>query len=152
MTGKEKCLKEIKPYIDEGLMRVVFETDWFLICNIIDATYGMFLFDEVDPKSGLTCMFNLRMDEFEQMVKNPTRHTFKTISYNASQGGIHRTFVCTPNLMRKFRDIKHDSDPENPDIDPEKERSILESLNKKKKRGPTLGDNLRNAFFGGRRH
>lgn len=151
MTGKEKCLKEIKPYIDEGLMRVVFEADWFLICNIIDATYGMFLFDEVDPKSGLTCMFNLRMDEFEQIVKSPTRHTFKAISHIASQGGIHRTFVCTPNLMRKFRDIKRNSDPENPDIDPEKERRILESLDKKKKRGPTLADNLRSTFFGSRR-
>ena len=151
MDGKEKCMKEIKPYISEGLMRVVFETDWFLICNIVDATYGMFLFGENDPKSGLTCMFNLRMDEFEQMVKNPTRRTYQTISYNARQGGIHRMFVCTPTLMKKFREIKANSDPENPEISPEKEQNILDNAGKKKKKGPTLADNLRRSFFGPRR-
>ena len=152
MTGKERCLREIKPYLEEGLMRVVFEADWFLICNIIDSTYGMFLFDEIDPKSGLTCMFNLRMDEFEEMVNKPTKQTYNTISYNANQGGVHRMFVCTPNLMKRFRDMKRNSDPENPDIDPEKEQRILDSAANKKSLGSKLYDSLQQSFFGrGRR-
>ena len=113
MNNKERFKKEIQGYVEEGLVRDVFDNEEFTITCIADSAYCIYFHDEVDSVTGLTWGFYLKNKEFEKFMEDPTVEHFKWLSFECYKRRENRTVLFTPKVAQKFREIKADLDNQN---------------------------------------
>ncbi len=135
MNAKERFQNEIRPYVLEGLLREVFESEMFTLVCIANSGYCMYFHDEVDKETGLTWGFYLKGREFAVFMEDPTFENFKWLNYACQQRGEKRAILFTPQVAQKFRELKKRLDAENKvEVDLELEQQLVEAAKRKAKR------------------
>lgn len=132
MNNKEKFKQEIRPYVLEGLIREVFDTNDFTITCAANSAYCIYFHNERDRKTNLTWGFYLKGNEFATFMEEPTMENFRWLNYACQQRNENRAVLFTPQLAQKFRALKQKLDRERKvEVDLELEKQLVEAAKKK---------------------
>lgn len=106
----ERFQREIRPYVSEGLHRVVFQTGEFAVTCAANSAYAIYFPGEVDPATDFTWGFYLKGNEFQKFMEAPTMEQFRWLNRACQQRGENRAIQFTPQLAEKFRALKKQLD------------------------------------------
>lgn len=106
MDKHQKLWNDYRSYLEEGLMRVVYETDELIIVCFVNSTYTILLPGIVDKTNNLTVAFGLKSTEFPLFMEEPTLENFRWLNQACLKMEKNRAFTLTPEFMDKIRDLK----------------------------------------------
>ena len=136
MNGKQKYKDDVKPFVLEGILREVFESEGLTVTCFANSTYAIFLHGFIDKTNGLTVGFRLKGKEFAKFMEEPTMENFKWLNYACQQRGENRGFTPTPLLLEKFREVKRLLDRQrNVEVDLALEKQLVDEATRKKSSG-----------------
>lgn len=131
MNNKERFKKEIQGYVEEGLVREVFDNEEFTITCIANSAYCIYFHDEIDSVTGLTWGFYLKGKEFEKFMEDPTVEHFKWLNFECYKRRENRTVLFTSKVAQKFREIKEQQASQNKmGVDLELEQKLVNDARK----------------------
>lgn len=132
MDKVQKYKNDIKPYVLEGIVREIFETEGLTVTCLSNSAYAIFLHGLIDPATNLTIGFCLVGKEFEAFMESPTLENFKWLNHVCQTKGENRGFVPSPELMAKFRELKKRLDRERKvEVDLKLEKQVVEDAKRK---------------------
>ena len=127
---KASFIERNKIYFDEGLLKMVFWTETYCICNLVNYEYLFFPYEYV--KNGVQGGFEMQPEAFKKILKinqsrffsmihrYPVRFTADSEKYSVLLD--QQTYVA----MKKIKPI-YDAEP-NPAIDFDLEERVIKSL------------------------
>jgi len=131
MNNKERFKKEIQGYVEEGLIRDIFDEEEFTLTCIADSIYCIYFHDEVDSATGLTWGFYLKGKEFETFMEDPTVEHFKWLNFEAYKRKDNRAMLFTPRVAEKFRELKVQLESQNKTkVDLKLEQNLVDEARK----------------------
>ena len=132
MNQKERFKQEIRPYVEERLVRDVFDTKEFTITCAANSAYCIYFHDEVEPKTNLTWGFYLKGNEFATFMEEPTMQNFKWLNLACQKRKENRAVLFTPELAQKFRALKKQLDLQGKtEVDLALEKRLVEAAGRK---------------------
>ncbi len=106
MTNKELLDQEVRPLLQEGILRRVLITNEMEIFALCENGYVVAVYGHTLKENGMNIMERVTNREFELLMEEPTLEMLSLFQQEKIKDGKQQALVFTPNMIEKLRVIK----------------------------------------------